>query len=234
MATASQLIAEVRRIIRDDSYSAEAILGFLNQGILEVAGWDNDNPAFGLVGNILLPALESSATAATSTITDHVALPATYLKDLYAVTFPGQTRKVEVLSNMRVFLESWDYDLTREGPVEEVVVHGLDLYYQPIPATATILTLYFHAKPTLLVNYDPSGDDTDDTPSCIPDQFHRSLLVNYAAKEIFNEIEDGIDGQKANFPIYEGRFQAALAKLHASIRHKSKQVPLVRRSAQFF
>ena len=257
MATASELIADVRRLIQDDSYGDETILGFLNDGITEIAAWDNDDPKLGLVGNILLPALETSAVVTTSLTDAFVALPGNYAKGLYKVTFAGQSYQIEILSNMRVMLERWDDDLTNEGDVEEVTIMGGRLYYQPIPIEATELTLWFYRLPTLLANVDPSGENTsfmdsgdttfqgdddtgfmdslaDDIPYCLPVPLHKSLLVNYAAKEIFNEIEDGIEGRKINAERYEIRYQQALAALYRGIKHKSKQVPLVKRYAHFF
>jgi len=257
LATASELIADVRRLIQDDSYGDETILGFLNDGITEIAAWDNDDPKLGLVGNILLPALETSAIVTTSLTDAFVALPANYAKELYKVTFAGQLSPIDILSNMRVMLEQWDDDLTHEGLVEDVTVVGGRLYYQPIPTEATELTVWFYRLPTLLENFDPSGENTgfmdsgdttfqgdddtgfidalsDDIPNCLPDHLHKSLLVSYAAKEIFNEIEDGIEGRKINTERYEGKYQQALAVLYRGIKHKSKQVPKVRRHAHFF
>jgi hypothetical protein len=236
LATASELIADVRRLIQDDSYSDETILGFLNDGITEIAAWDNNNPELGLVGSILLPALETRDTVATSTTDSFVELPEDYMRNLYKVTFEGQTAEVHILSNMRVLLDEWDNDLTRTGggPVEDVTVMGNYLHYQPIPVVATELTLWYYALPTLLSRYDPGGDDTDDTPSAIPAIFQKSLLVNYAAKEIFNEIEDGIESRKVNTERYEAKYQQALSMLYRSIKHKSKQIPYVRRHANFF
>lgn len=257
MATASELIANVRRLIQDDSYGDEIILGFLNEGITEIAAWDNDDPKLGLVGNILLPALETSAVVTTSLTDPFVSLPANYGKNLYKVTFADQVSPIDILSNMRVMLEQWDDALTHEGPVEDVTVVGGRLYYQPIPTEATELTLWFYRLPTLLANFDPSGENTgfmdsgdttfqgdddtgfidalsDDIPNCLPDHLHKSLLVSYAAKEIFNEIEDGIEGRKINTERYEGKYQQALTALYLGIKHKSKQIPMVRRHAHFF
>jgi hypothetical protein len=141
---------------------------------------------------------------------------------------------------MNVFLAGWDNRLDHSGPVSEVTIRGGDLYYQGIPGVPTELTLFYYRKPTLLVDYDPSGEDgeagdlADDIPDGIPEPFQKGLLVNYACKEIFDEIEDGMDGEKLNTQRYEAKYQAALAKLCKSIRHKSKQVPLVRRPARFF
>lgn len=233
--TASQLIWEVQRVIQDSkAYPAEVVLGFLNQGLLDVASWDNLDPKLGIVGSILLPALEASGSVTTEPEIPYVDLPSDYHKELYQVSFDDQPSIPNILSNMRVFLEEYDGDLTNTGPIEDVTVVGSQLYFQPIPEEATELTLRYYAQPPLLVNYDPSETETDDIPICLPLEFHRGLLVNYALKEIYDEIEDGIDGQKLNTARYEIKYQQALSKLYQTIKHKSKQIPYVRRYAHFF
>jgi hypothetical protein len=71
-------------------------------------------------------------------------------------------------------------------------------------------------------------------PSCIPEQFQHDLLVNYACKEIFDEIEDGIDGQKLQTANFAGKYQAALNALYKSITHRSQQRLARRREKSFF
>ncbi len=232
MATAQELIDDVSRIVQDSSYGPDTILGFLNQGIWEIAGWDNDNPQLVVVGNMLLPALEAEAEVVTVPEESHVDLPANYMKNLYAVSYPGQCLPVNILAGMRVLLEKTLEHRTHVGPIEDVTVRGDSLHFHPVPAEATTLTVYFYEKPAVMTLEDAQG--LTNVPSCLPDALHKPLLVNYAAREIFNQIEDGQDGQKINTIAYNDRFVIALAKLYRSIRHKSKQIQAIRRRTRFF
>lgn len=222
----------MQRIIQDSAYNAEVVLGFLNNGILDVASWDNLDSQAGMIGTILLPELESNEEVVTDVDNPFVDLPSTYHKNLYQVTCNEQPSPIVILPNRKALLERWDGDLSHSGPVQDVAIAGSNLFYQPIPEEAINLTLWFYARPTLLIKHDP--EDADDIPTCIPLEFHRDLLVNYAVKEIYDEIEDGIDGQKVNTKRYEGKYQQALAKFYQSIKHKSKEVPYIRRHAHFF
>jgi hypothetical protein len=241
--TASQLIAEVQRIVQDSTaYPADVVLSFLNLALNDVSAWDNINPELGLVGNVLLPALETNDEVTTDVATTDpvhdanpfVDLPADYQKNLYQVTFVDQTLITKIWPDMRSFLEEWNGDLTHSGPVEDVVIVGSKLYYQPIPETATDLTLWYYAKPTPLAQHDPADAETDDIPSCIPVEFHRDLLVNYALKEIYDEIEDGLEGPKVNTLNYRAKYQQGLQRLYWAVKHKSIQKTTIRRRAMFF
>ena len=232
MPTAQELIDDVSRIVQDSSYGPDAILGLLNQGMLEIAGWDNTDPRFGLVGSILLPALETQADVVTDPSQSRVELPADYMKNLYAVSFTGQRHPVNILSGMRVFLERWNESLVHVGPVSDATIAGGELHFHPVPAEATTLTLHYYKKPAMLTTTDVAG--VTNVPSCLPEALQKPLLVSYAAREILNEIEDGQDGQKVNTVAYNDRFLIALGRLYRSIRHKSPQVMTIRRKTRFF
>jgi hypothetical protein len=232
MATAQDLVSEVERRVRDASYAPEVILTFLNRGIVEIAGWKNTDPRLGLHGEILLPALETVATVATVIDEASVELPADYMKNLYLVGQPGGA-PVSIHSSLRELMGEWYGSLANAGTVvRDVTITGDSLYYQPIPVEPLSLQLYYYRKPSALTMEDPAG--ITNVPSCIPDPFHVDLLVNYAVKEIYDEIEDGIDGEKLQTANYAMKYQATLNALYKSITHKSQQRLSRRREKSFF
>jgi len=85
--------------------------------------------------------------------------------------------------------------------------------------TWAVDTAYTKAAP-LTIHYfrlPVDMEDDDDTPDGIPTQFQKKLLVNYACKEIFSLIEDGIEGQQVNTAKHTGFFLSALRDLELSI-----------------
>ena len=233
MATAEELVDLVKGKILDNGYDDAAILGFLNRGSLEIAAWENREPALGFIGNILLDPLQKEWSVTTATDAPYVSLPPDYLKHLFRVTFEGLTLPVEIVSNLREFLGLHGDVLTRPGPVERVTIGGGRLYYNPVPAEANELRLFGYRKPDVLVTRDP-GEGQSATPYWLPEHLHYGLLVGYACKEIFNETEDGVEAGKVNTLRYEAMFHAALARLDAGSMHKAKQIQRVPRRARFF
>jgi hypothetical protein len=53
-------------------------------------------------------------------------------------------------------------------------------------------------------------------PDGIPEFLHEDLLINYGAWKIFDQIEDGIDGQKVNTNYYKSLFMKAMIDLNAT------------------
>ena len=60
-------------------------------------------------------------------------------------------------------------------------------------------------------------DDDDDEPDGIPAHLADRLIVNRAAQRIFQQIENGIDGEKINTLYYKSLFEEALRDLDAVV-----------------
>jgi hypothetical protein len=177
--TAEQLISAVVRKVQDASFSREDILGFLNQGLIEVAGL------------VKLPDLSTSDTVTTATDSPFIPLPSNYHRGLYAAVSTDQNRRVKIEESFLKFLTRYPM-LNVSGSVSLVSVGmGNCLYYQGIPASPDDLILYFYKKPVPLVS-------DGDIPTCLPEHLQAPILVNFAAKEIFNLIEEGLDGKTPN------------------------------------
>lgn len=232
MATAQSLIEAVQRKVQDASYTPEMILSFLNQGIREIASWKNTNPNRGLHGEILLPMLETSDTVDTEEDVAMIDLPEDFLKNLYHVEQESHV-PIDIVSGMRELLYWSKGKLDNSGQhVNIVTVQGSTLFYQPIPDTPVELRLHYYKKPPPLTLEDPESETN--VPWCLPEHLHEDLLVNYAAKEIYGEIEDGVDGRKVQTEFYSSRYQVAMFDLYKNVAHKSYQRPTRRRGARFF
>ena len=78
-----------------------------------------------------------------------------------------------------------------------VAVDGKILNFRPIPEEAEDLILHFYAKPKEL----SAGDSF---PDYIPAILQKEIFQNYALKEAYLQIEDGIDGVTPNTQKYGG------------------------------
>jgi hypothetical protein len=192
--TAEELEDAVLGIVQDDSF-ADVVLDYINQGRGEIAGL------------VDLPALDTVATVNTTASASSVALPTNYHKGLYWVGSAVQKIRIgagkDDYHNLLAFLENHPV-LTQVGLVEDVVIQGVNLLYQGM--SADTLTLRYYKAPTTLVL-------AADVPAELPSHLHKPLLVSYACKEIYNEIEDGIEGGTPNTDKYDRLFQRALATL---------------------
>ena len=92
------------------------------------------------------------------------------------------------------------------GSVSKYVISGGRLHYRDIPTVATTLTVHYYKTPPTLVA-------DEDIPSCIPVTLHRDLIVGYAAREIFNRIELGLNGRKVDTTNYDNIFNNGILRL---------------------
>ena len=190
------LTARVVRIVQDASFDSDDILDYFNKGLREIAG------------KIQIPDLIVVDTIDTVLAQPWVALPDEYMWALFhcaSVTNDRIVTSVYKKDSYRELLRLYPL-LDDVGNVEHIGVRGTRLYYQPIPGTAETLSIQFHGKPTELVL------DADE-PDCLPYHLHEKLLVSFAAKEIYDLIEDGIEGPKVNYNKHNGAYNKALAEL---------------------
>lgn len=169
---------EVIIIIQDPDYDDDRIDKYINQALSYTAGLVN------------LPDLKTIESVATVLAQNYV--------NLSSITggFSGVLRRV-VKEGIKIYptlellasdyVDNWD----AAGEVEAICLESNVLWYQKIPAEAESLMLILYKNPAVLV-------DDEDEPTDIPEYLHKLLLVNGASHLIFNEIEDGIEGEKIN------------------------------------
>ena len=111
--------------------------------------------------------------------------------------------------------------MSETGDVEYVAVEGSTLYYQPIPSTATTLTLLHRRSPVRMT------EDTH-TPEGIPEHLQRATIVSKAAAIGFSLIEDGVEGEKVNTKAQEINYKMALFDLKnwvaKRVPHRSRSI----------
>jgi len=193
--TGDALVERVLRVIQDSSFDEDEILEYINEGL-------------GIVSTLVdLPDLVEVDTVTTSLTEDYVDLPAGYQRKVTRVesvtngvniSEPGRT--TEYLKFRRRHPEAED-----GAWVTDIAVRSGQLFYFPTPEVAEVLQVTFMKDPTDIT--------TSTAPDCIPAKLHAPLLVSYAAAQIFELIEDGIEGAQVNTTRQNNKFETALAVL---------------------
>jgi len=191
--TAGVISTEVLAIVDDGSYTSTDVISYINKALNEISG------------RFLLPELEAEDTVDTTVDQNYSALPSNFQRNLHYCYSEDNNREVKVYKSFRLILRSVGV-IDQAGYVVGVAVRGGNLHYQRIPSAAETLQIHYYKNPTVI-----SG--VDGSPSCIPQQLGRALLVNYCCKEIFSLIEEDTDGKKPNTDKYEGKYRVALAEL---------------------
>ena len=170
---------EVENLVDDASYDADTIDRYINDTLAFAAGLVN-LPSLKRIGSV-----ETVVGQAFCSV-----VPADS-------SFSGVLRRVKksdgkeprIYPDLERFMD--DYAMDNEGAVEAVVLEGTVLWYQKIPATPETLTILYFENPSLL-------SKSADEPSDFPAHIHRKLFVNGTAFMLFDQIEDGVDGDKVN------------------------------------
>lgn len=160
---------------------------------------------------IRFPELKQVISVATSTSVYYTNLPSTFSGKLtYAGNSDGEYTVLEggVEELLRLYPT-----LTEVGDVQYIVCEGGLLMYQPIPATSVNIICVGYRVPDLL------EADTD-TPSFIPDFLHRESIVNKAASLAYLSIEDGAEGERVNFGIFNALAEVGINKIRAYVSRR--------------
>lgn len=208
MTTLSSLITTTQMIIQDDSFSSSVITNYLNEGMKRIAGgimivYPDGTQAF----SYPLPGLATSDTVDTSTTLAYISLPDDYGRDLFFAVSGNNGNRIAVLTSFGDMLARYP-SMDDDSEVYVCAVRGSNLFYQGIPSTSDELTLHYYRKPTDMVL-------TTSEPDGLPDHLQSQILTNYAAWQIFDLIEDGMDGKKVNTSNAKSRFYEGMIELNA-------------------
>jgi len=207
------IVTAVEAIIQDTTYDETWIIQKFNEAMMlisltcRIPGWQ-------------MSAVVTAEIGATSII-----LPKTYLRELYLVTTETYPQGILIAPNLKDLATNTDPD--QEGPVEVVALDGKTLNFRPKPLVAEDLTLFFYGAPKELA----AGDSF---PDYIPPILHKEIFQNYALKEAYLQIEDGIDGVMTNTNKYAGLAGTAIAALAAFYPNASKARAILRRGGGHF
>lgn len=198
MATLQEISARVNNIVQDESFTPH-LTGYINEGIQRCASL------------VLLPALETTGTVVTIPGAVETDIPTAwnYDRNLYLVDAANTESAVKIFSSLALMQREYPQFkvLLEDGDVEAITVIGDNrLVYYRTPTTADTLSCAFYQKPTLL----SAGDDV---PTCLPDFLQMKLLTAYTCSEIFDLIEDGVEGIKINTQKHLAAFNSALEEL---------------------
>ena len=195
MATKAELVSYVSGLVRDSSFNSATILGYLNRAQKKTAGGIVIPPMNGIPqmywGRFTPPLPELATTGAlTTTSNAYVSMTSTYQRGLFLVVSDDQDDYVNIYSSWVEFLKKYP-ELSESGQVDDVCLKGRTMYYQGIPSSADTLTWHGYAFPT-----DMSEDD--DTPDGFPEHLHYELIGDWSVWQLFEVIEDALEGPKKN------------------------------------
>ena len=193
------LLNRIKNKIQDPSYDPDSdLVPLINQGLGEIATM------------IALPALTTVTTIECGT-GPSVDLPDDFHANVHHAFNQTKDGHVQIIKSLPDFIEEFP-GLNGEGSVTHICVHGRKLYFQDASGSSSPETLLitYTSRPTL---FDRSGGVTK--IDYIPHEMQAPLLVNYAVREVFGEIEDGVEGMKVNWNTHNKLFNEAFAKLQA-------------------
>ena len=197
--------------VQDPSIDAKRIRRMINQACDESASVLTDP----------LPDCETQADVSTVLGRAFASLPNDFHRDLehcFSVSRNDRVRIYPSLQYLRA-VEDW-HNLTRVGQVYGVARRGDRLYYQGIPETSDTLTIHYTRKPLQLAK-------DNDEPVDFPSFSHEPLIVNYVLKELFSEIEDGIEGPKTNTEYHDTKWVEAIEKVELFYGPKATEPPQI-------
>ena len=207
------IVTEVEAIVQNATYDAPWIIRKLNEALTLVATMCR------------IPGLQTVATVNVLADAATGAMPKTFLHDLYLVTTTTYPTGILIAPNLKELVANSDPYQT--GPVELVAVGDRGLYVRPFPEVAEALTCHFYRIPKEL----SAGDSF---PDYIPAILQKEIFQNYALKEAYLQIEDGIDGGAPNTQKYGGLAAVAMASLVAFYPNAPKSKPITRRNLVWF
>lgn len=199
-----ELTTFIESVIQDSSYDS-LIPTIINEAVLKIASGDKLPGKHEL--SPPLPDLYTVDTIDTTLLSGVADLPTNFNRDVIQV-LNSDSEEIPIDPSVRKFLHR--YPDQGGGSVFKCAVQGKRLLYRDIPTAAETLTIHYYKKPDTLAA-------STNEPDCIPVHLHRKLIVGYVCKEIFNEIEDGIEDPKTNTRHYETIYQTGLMELELAI-----------------
>lgn len=191
--TLARLAAEVAGIVADPGIGEEEIVRCLDRGLLAVAGAAR------------LPDLASETRLELNPGDGFVALPADWQHGpTYAFLLPNR-RRLRLFPSLAA-LRLGTSGRPHGGRIRAVAPAGGQLHVWPGPAAACTVEVGYFRLPQPLAG-------SPDKPLCLPPHLVGPLLVNYACRELFERLEEGVSGSKVQAEAYGRRFDAALADL---------------------
>ena len=196
----SKILDHIQRKIQDNSYEREAdLLPLVNDGLGEVAAM------------VPLPDLTTTNTVDCGDGYT-VSMPQDFHSHFLFAYNTTRGRKITTIDHLTDFLHLFP-SLDNSGSVSHVCAHGKTLYFQNTPGSSTPETvrIAYSKKPTEFTQ------DNDEEIDYIPKSLQKELLVNYVCREVYLEIEDGMENTKVNWNTHNKLFQQAISRLQGFV-----------------
>lgn len=191
--TVARLVAEVAGIVADPGIGEVEIVRCLDRGLLAVAGAAR------------LPELATETRLALEPGEDCARLPADWQHGpTHAFLLPDRT-PVRLCAGLAA-LRRRTAGRMKRGRIRAAAPAGGRLYVWPTPDRPCTLGIGYFRLPRPLVA-------APDKPQCLPPHLVGPLLVNFACRELFERLEEGVGEKKVQSTAYGRRFDAALAEL---------------------
>ena len=157
-----------------------------------------------------------------------VSLPADYDHDLFEAFSVSQNTNLNIRSNLRAMSVLHDAERRVSGStIEDVAVENGLLYCMPIGSADDVVMCKYYRKPTDIIL-------TTESPNCIPDHLHESIIVQYILSLKWLLIEDGIEGARPNTENAKNTFMGGIAALMAYYPRPSIAQPAIPRKIIWF
>lgn len=204
MYTPEDLVSSVKLTLRMPSITSTDIMNQVNKCYDYIAS------------QVLLTALESSGVVDTLIGSISVPIPADWLyhRNLFSCEVEDNG-PITVLNSKEHLRRVYpDFETVKQpGPIEYVLISGQTIVYYPIPSSVVALVCDFYKRPETVDTPLEGYSCGHDLPGIIPIGLQPKILENYVCWQIWERIEDGIEGRKVNTAYYLGQFKEALVEL---------------------
>lgn len=158
----------------------------------------------------------------------YVDMPTDFSHDLFEAFSISQNVELNVRSNLKAMsaLHSADERLNSDV-IEDVTVENGLLYGMPVGQSDDIIMCKYYCKPTQMTL-------TSESPVCIPEHLHESIIVQYILSLKWPLIEDGLDGNTSNTDRAIAMFGGGMAALMQYYPRPSIAQPIIVRHFHYF
>ncbi|MCE5199073.1 hypothetical protein LLG39_08860 [bacterium] len=214
MQSATTLIGRVQDLVKDGSFGPSFIVEKLNDGLAEVTIMTNPP-------DLMVSDAELSLSAGDK----FVSMPEDFFGPRILRLY-NQTDDIDCAISYRMVDFVHISRAVRGTSVLAGCLKGSKVHVAGIPVADTTLLVSYIRQPDIFA----SENDDGSLITFLPFRLGEQAIVTYAAWQIFDVIEDGIDGRKVNTEKAHAKFLDAVAKImnHFGIEAKESQPETVR------
>lgn len=209
-----QLVAEVVRKVQDSSYASATIKQQIIDAHVEICRL------------VHIPPLIRNSTLVFTDGEQWATLPSEYSHDVFTVHNLTTDDPVTIRSNVRHLLAKYSDVHAREGNIYDCAIEGKRMYVGHTSEGTQNLDVWYYKDVTEMAA-------TTSVPAHIPSHLHR-MISDKVCMDIFEEIEDGMEGGSPNTQKYGNRFGQGLQLLAAWYPQPAMHTPSIRADVHWF